>query len=67
VIALVGTSSSMVVATWSSPAARADGAVADYSRHVTGELALVPADANRDDPDLVGHRPTELTLEERAA
>lgn len=50
-----------------APAARADSAVADYSRHVAGELAVVRADANRDDPDLVGHRPIEITLDEVAA
>lgn len=45
----------------------ADCAMADYSRDVTGELAVVPANAHRDDTNLAGHRPTEISLEGRAA
>jgi hypothetical protein len=41
--------------------ARADGAVTDYARSLDGESFVVRTDANRDDPDLAGHRPTEVT------
>jgi hypothetical protein len=50
-----------------APPAPADCAVADYSAHVAGELAVVRADRDRDDVDLAGHRVTELTPAERAA
>ena len=45
----------------------ADGAVADYSRGVAAQLAVVDPHAQRDDLDLAGHRVTELTPELRAA
>jgi hypothetical protein len=47
--------------------ARADGAVADDSRGVHEQLVLVPPDAHRDDPNLAGHRATELARLEAAA
>lgn len=40
----------------------ADSAVADYSRDPGGKVAVMRADAHRDDPDMTGHRPTELSL-----
>lgn len=43
-------------------ATRADSAVADYSRHLNGELAVMSPHANRDDPDLAGHRATDLDM-----
>jgi len=57
------------VSTWSTtatPPTRADCAVADYSRNVTGELAVVDAQAERDDVDFAGHRVTELTVAQAA-
>lgn len=45
----------------------ADGAVADYSRDLAGQLAVVRSNAERDDPDLAGHRATELTTVAEAA
>jgi hypothetical protein len=41
-------------------AARADAAVADHSRSLDGQSVVVRSDANRDDADMTGHRPTEL-------
>lgn len=66
-IATGATSSAAIALHLPTPAARADGAMADYSRDVAGELAVVRADAHRDELDLVGHRVTELTPAERAA
>jgi hypothetical protein len=67
VIATLSTSSSAVALNLAPPPARADSAVADYSRHVAGELAVVRTDADRDELDLAGHRVTELRLDEVAA
>ena len=39
----------------------ADSAVADYSRGVAAQLAVVNPNTHRDDLDLAGHRATELT------
>lgn len=45
----------------------ADGAVADHSRGVGSQLVVIPVNAHRDDPDLAGHRATELATQTRAA
>jgi hypothetical protein len=52
---------------WAFVTARADAAVADHSRNLTTELAVMDPDANRDDVDVTGHRRTELRLDEAAA
>jgi len=39
----------------------------DYSRNMATELAVVRVHADRYEPDLVGHRVTELTRVEAAA
>lgn len=39
----------------------------DDSRTVHGELGIVGRDADRDEPDVTGHRGTELTAIEAAA
>lgn len=41
-------------------ATRADAAVADHSRSCDGQSFVMRSDADRDDVDLAGHRPTEL-------
>lgn len=67
---MIPTTSSSLTTAWldpAAPAARADGTVADHSRHVTGELPVIRPDANRDDLDLMGHRVTELTTDRAAA
>lgn len=56
----VVTSSASVAATWASRATNADCEVADYSRSLAAELAVVDPDANRDDVDAMVHRRTEL-------
>lgn len=55
------TGSANVRADWRADAARADGAVADYSRGLAAKVGVPRADAERDDCDLAGHRVTELT------
>jgi hypothetical protein len=67
VTASVVTGAHAAFATWASPTARADGAVADYSRDVAGELGVIRSDAERDELDLAGHRVTELRRDEAAA
>ncbi len=44
-----------------APLTRADSAVADYSRDGAAQLAVMRTDANRDDMNFAGHRPTEVT------
>lgn len=66
-IATLATSSNAVALNLPAPPARADCAMADYSRHVAGELAVVRTDADRDELDLAGHRVTEVTVHEAAA
>ena len=60
-IAHTDSSSANVSAHWTAHATIADGAVADYSRGVHAQVGVPRVDANRDDPDLAGHRATELT------
>ena len=61
------TSTANMAADWPAEAARADGAVADYSRGVGATVVVVPVDAHWDDLDLTGHRATELTPAQAAA
>lgn len=60
------TGATNIAAHWPAFAAIADGAVADNSRGVHGQVTVVSPHANRDDLDLTGHRPTELTPAEAA-
>jgi len=50
-----------------SPFARADSAMRDDARAVHSELGVIRRDADRDEPDVSGHRVTEVTPSKAAA